>query len=171
MTTLNKKSMISVMIESLGSEISLGSNPSYASKELCIIVQSLSHAWLFATPWTVAHQACLSFTISQSLLKLMSIELMVPSNDLVLCWSLLLLSSIFSSISGSFPMSHLFASGGSSIGALASASVLQHHSSKASILRCSAFFYCPAFTSIHDFWKNHSSDYMDLCRQSNVSAF
>ena len=112
------------MIESLGSEISLGSNPSYASKELCIIVQSLSHAWLFATPWTVAHQACLSFTISQSLLKLMSIELMVPSNDLVLCWSLLLLSSIFSSISGSFPMSQLFASGGQSIGVSASTSVL-----------------------------------------------
>ena len=86
------------MIESLGSEISLGSNPSYASKELCIIVQSLSHAWLFATPWTVAHQASLSFTISQSLLKLMSIQSVMPSNHLILCCPLLLPPSIFPSI-------------------------------------------------------------------------
>ena len=151
--------------------ITINENILWDPRIIPVAVYVLSCVWLFVTLWTVAHQASLSFTISQSLLKLMSIELMVPSNDLVLCWSLLLLSSIFSSISGSFPMSQLFASGGSSIGALASASVLQHHSSKASILRCSAFFYCPAFTSIHDFWKNHSSDYMDLCRQSNVSAF
>ena len=61
-------------------------------------VQSLSHVWLTATPWTAAHQASLSITISQSLLKLMSIELVMPSNHLILCHPLLLLSSIFPSI-------------------------------------------------------------------------
>ena len=58
-------------------------------------VQSLSHAWLFVTPWTAARQASLSFTISQSLLKLMSTELVMSSNHLILCHSLLLLPSIF----------------------------------------------------------------------------
>ena len=60
------------------------------------VVQSLSHAWLFATPWTAAHQASLSF--SWSLLKLMSIESVMPSNHLILCCPLLLLPSIFFSI-------------------------------------------------------------------------
>ena len=50
-------------------------------------------------------------------------------------------------------------------------SLLQHHSSKASILRHSAFFYSPTLTSIHDYWENHNFDYMDLCLQSDVSAF
>ena len=54
-------------------------------------VQSLSHLWLFATPWTEAHQASLSITNSRSLLKLMAIELVMPSNHLILCRSLLLL--------------------------------------------------------------------------------
>ena len=57
--------------------------------------QSLSHVQLFTTPWTAAHQASLSFTISQSLLKLMSIESVMPSNHLVLCSPALLLLSIF----------------------------------------------------------------------------
>ena len=61
-------------------------------------VQSLSHIWLFATPWTVAHQASLSITNSQSLLKLMSIESVMPSNHLLLCHPFLLPSSIFPSI-------------------------------------------------------------------------
>ena len=77
----------------------------------------------FATPWTAAHQASLSFTISWSLPKLMSIELVMPSNHLILCYPLLLLPSIFPSIRV-FPMSWLLASGGQSIGASASASVL-----------------------------------------------
>ena len=55
----------------------------------------LSHVWLFATPWTAAHQASLFFTISRSFLKLMSIESVMLSNHLVLCCPLLLLSSIF----------------------------------------------------------------------------
>ena len=63
----------------------------------CCCVQSLSRVRLFATPWTAAHQAFLSFTISQSLLKFMSIELVMPSNHLILCHPLLL-PSIFPSI-------------------------------------------------------------------------
>ena len=62
------------------------------------IVQSLSGVQLFATPRTAAHQASLSFTISQSLRKLMSIESVMPSNHLVLCHPVLLLPSIFPSI-------------------------------------------------------------------------
>ena len=60
-----------------------------------IVVQSFSCVWLFATPWTAAHQASLSFTISWSLLKFMSIELMMPSNHLILCCPFILLPSIF----------------------------------------------------------------------------
>ena len=59
------------------------------------VVQSLSHVWLFATPWTVARQAPLSFTLSQSLLKFMSVESVMLSNHLILCCLLLLLPSIF----------------------------------------------------------------------------
>ena len=59
-----------------------------------VVVQSLSHVRLFATPWTAAHQASLSFTVSQSLLKLMSFESVMPFNHLVLCCPLLLLPSI-----------------------------------------------------------------------------
>ena len=61
-------------------------------------VQSLNHVWLFVTPWTSARQASLSITNSQSLIKLRSIELMMPSNHLILCHPLLLLLSIFPSI-------------------------------------------------------------------------
>ena len=85
-------------------------------------VQSLSHIRLFATPWTAAHQASLSTTNSWSLLKLMSVELVMPSNHLILCL-LLLLPSVYPS-TGSFQKSQFFASGGQSIGASASASVL-----------------------------------------------
>ena len=61
-------------------------------------VQSLSSVWLFATPWTAARQASLSISSSRSLLKLMSIELVMPSNHLILCHTFLLLPSIFPSI-------------------------------------------------------------------------
>ena len=84
---------------------------------------SVSHVRLFVTQWTAAHQASLSITNSQSLLKLMSTESVMPSNHLILCRPLLLLPSIFP-ISGSFQMSQLFTSNGQSIGASASASVL-----------------------------------------------
>ena len=62
------------------------------------VVQSLTHVHLFATPWTAAHQVSLTFTISQSLLKLMPIESVTPSNHLILCPPPLLLPSIFPSI-------------------------------------------------------------------------
>ena len=85
-------------------------------------VQSLSFVWLFATPWTAARQASLSITNSRSLLKLKSVELVMPSNHLILCCPLLQ-PSIFPSIR-SFPMNQFFASGSQSIGASSSASVL-----------------------------------------------
>ena len=85
--------------------------------------QLLSHVQLFVTPRTAAHQASLSITNSQSLLKLMSIESVMPSNYLILCHPLLLPPSIFP-VSGSFQMSQVFASGGQSIGVSASTSVL-----------------------------------------------
>ena len=86
-------------------------------------VQSLSCIWLSATPWTAAHQASLSFTISWSFLKLMSNELVMLSNHLSLCLSLRFCLQSFSA-SGSFLMDHHYTSGGKSIGASASASVL-----------------------------------------------
>ena len=127
-------------------------------------IQSLSD---FVTPWTAAHQAFWSITNSQSLLKLMSIKLVMPSNHLILCYPLLLLPSIFPSIrvfsnesvlcirwpeywSFSFSISPCIEYSGlisfrtdwldllAVQGTLKS--LLQHHSSKASILRCSAFF-------------------------------
>ena len=89
-----------------------------------VVVQSLCHIQLFATPWTAAYQASLSITNSRSLLKLTSIELVTPSNHLILCHPLLPLPSIFSPASESFPMSQFFAAGGQSIRVSASTSVL-----------------------------------------------
>ena len=63
-----------------------------------VVVQLLSCVWLFVTPWTAAHQTSLSFTISRSLLKLISIQSVMPSNHLILCRPLLLLPSVFPSI-------------------------------------------------------------------------
>ena len=82
------------------------------------VVQLLSHIWLFGTPRTAACQASLSSTLSKSLLKFMSIELVMLSIHLILCHPLLLLPSIFP-IRGSFPVSRLFTSGGQSVGASA----------------------------------------------------
>ena len=87
-----------------------------------VSVQSLSHVWLFVTPWTAACQVSVSSTISQSLLKLMSIESMMPSNHFILCCPLLALN--LSQHQRSFLIGQLFASGGQSIGVSASASVL-----------------------------------------------
>ena len=142
-------------------------------------VQPLSHVQLFATSWTAEHQASLSITNPQSLLKLMSIESVMPSNHLILCHPLLLLPSIFPSISVlsnesvlhirwpkywslsfSINLSHeysgLISFGIDWLDILAVQgtlkSLLQHHSSKASIFQCSAFFMVQ-LTSIHDHWK------------------
>ena len=129
-------------------------------------VQSLSRVWLLVTPWTAARQASLSITNSQSLLKLMSIALVMPSNHLILCQPLVLLPSIFpasglfkwvssshqvakvldfsSSISPSKKCSGLISFKMDWLDLLevqgTLKSLLQHHSSKASILRRSAFF-------------------------------
>ena len=84
-----------------------------------VVVLSRSHVQLFATPWTAAHQASLSFPICWSLFRLLSIESRMPSNHLILCCPF----SFFSQscpASGSFPMRRLFVSGGQSIGASAS---------------------------------------------------
>ena len=90
---------------------------------LFIAIQPLTHVWLFATPWTAAPQASLSFTISWSLLKLMSIELVMPLNHFILCCPLLFLPSIFPSIRVFFN-ERAFTSGSQNNGASASASVL-----------------------------------------------
>ena len=87
-------------------------------------VQSLSRVRLFVTPWTTARQTSLSITNTWGLFKLICIESVVPSNHLILCSPLLLLSSIFPSTSGSFPVSQFFASAGQSTGVSASTSVL-----------------------------------------------
>ena len=130
-------------------------------------VQLLSRVWLFVTPWTVAHKASLPITNSRSLLKLISIELVMPSNHLILCHPLVLLPSILPSIrvfsyesvfcircpkycsfsfsiSPSNEYSGLISFRMDWLDLLAVQGtfqrLLQHHSSKASILWCSAFF-------------------------------
>ena len=99
-----------------------GENPP-GSPHTVMVVQLPSRVQLFVTPWTATLQEPPSFTISQSLLKLKSIESTIPSNHLTICHPL---SSCpqSSPASGFFPMSQLFASGGQSTGASASASVL-----------------------------------------------
>ena len=129
--------------------------------------------WLFTTPWTEAHQASLSFTISQSLLKLTSIEWMMLSNHLILCHPLLLLSSIFPSIrvfssewalhirwpkywsfSFNLSLSNEY-SPCSPRGSQESSPAPQFKSIYSSVL---SFLYSPALTFVHDYWKNHSFD-------------
>ena len=144
-------------------------------------VQSLRRIQLFVTPWTTAHQASLSITNSRSLLKLMSIELVMPSNHLILCHPPLLPPSILPSIRvfsnesalrirwpkyWSFSISPSNEHSGLISfrmdwwdllvvqGTLKS--LIQHHSSKASILWHSTFFYSPSLTSIHDYWKKEA---------------
>ena len=91
-----------------------------------VSVQSLSHVRLFVTPWTTAHQASLSITDSQSLPKLMSIESVMPSNQLIFCRPLLLLPPIFPSIRVFSNESVLCI--GQSIGASVSSLILHHQS-------------------------------------------
>ena len=145
------------------------------------LIQSLSHIQLFATPWTAARQASLSITNSCSLLKLMSIELVMPSSHLILC-CLLLPPSIFPSIKVfsnesvlhmrwakycrfsfiispfnehpgliSFRMDWL-----ALLAVQESSAISQFKSINSSVL---SFLYSPTLTSIHDYWKNHSFDF------------
>ena len=88
-----------------------------------VVVQLLSRVWFFVTPWPAAHQASLSFTVFQSLLKFLFIVSVILSNHLIFCFPLLLCLQSFTA-SGSFPMILFFTSGGQSIVASASASVL-----------------------------------------------
>jgi len=93
---------------------------------MCVCVCVLSHVWLFVTPCTVALQASLSFTISWSLLKFMSVELLMPSNHLILCCPLVFPFplSLLQWVQWVFLVTWLFTSGIPSIGALGLASVL-----------------------------------------------
>ena len=150
-----------------------------------------------ATTWTAACQASLSITNSRSFFKLMSIELVMPSNHLILCCPLLLLHSIFPSVRvfsnesvlrirwpKDWSFSFSISPSSSECSGLISfrldwlnllavqgtlSSLLPHHSSKASIIWHSAFFVVQ-LTSIHDYWKNPVFDQTDLCWQSNVST-
>ena len=151
-----------------------------------------------ATSWTAAHQASLSITNSRSLLKLMSIELVMPSNHLILCHPLLLLPSVFPSIRvfcnelvlhirwpkcWSFNFSISPSSEYSGLisfrmdwfdllavqETLESSLTPQFKGINSSALN---LLYDPTLESIHDYWKNHSFGYKtDLCQQINVSAF
>ena len=143
--------------------------------------QSLSRVRLFATPWTAARQAFPFITNSQSLLKLMSIELVMPSNRLILCWSLLFPTSIFPSIRvvsnesafhmrwpkyWSFSFGINLSTKYSELIALKwthwislqpkdsqkSSSTPQFKSINSPVLR----FNSPTLTSVYDYWKNHS---------------
>ena len=111
-------------------------------------VQLLSHLQLFVTPWTAAHQASLSFTISWSLLKLTSIESVIPSNHFILCHPVLLLPQSFPA-SGSFQMNQFFTSGDQSIGASASSSVRPMNIQDWFPLGWNWCFWTPQFKSIN----------------------
>ena len=159
-------------------------------------VQSLSYVRLFVTPWTAAHQASLSFTNSQGLLKLMSIELVMPSNHLIFCRPLLPSLSIFPSIrvfskesalhirwpkdwSFSFSISLSNEYSGLISFRLVWSPCCPRDSKESSAAQqfkrinspVINFLYGPILTSVHDYQKNHGFDYIDLCWQSNVSAF
>ena len=141
-----------------------------------------------ATPWTAEHQASLSITNSWSLLKLMSIELAMPSNHLILCHPLLLLPSIFPSIrvfsiesvllirwpkywsfifsiSPSNEYSGLIFFRINWLDLLAVQGTQESSKPHFKSINSSAFgfLYSPTLTSIRDYWKNHSFDYTDLC--------
>ena len=162
-----------------------------------VVAQSLSCIWLFETPWKAACQTSLSFTSSQSLFKLMSIQSVMPFKHLKVCCPLLLTSivpsiRVFSNESElhirwpeywSFSFSTSPSNEYSGLisfridwfdllavpGTLKS--LLQHHSSKASVLWCSVFFIMQLSHPYMTTEKNHSFDYVDFCQQGDVSAF
>ena len=147
-----------------------------------------------ATPWTAARQASLSSTISRSLLRFLSIELVMLSNHLILCCSFSFCLQSFPA-SGSFSMNQFFMSGGQSSGASASASVLPMNIQGSFPLGLTDFIsllskgisrvfssttiwkhqflgllYSPILRSIHDYWKKHNFDYINFCQQSDIPA-
>ena len=155
-----------------------------AAADIISSVQSLSHVWLFATPWATACQASLSITNSQCLLKFMSIELVMPSNHLFLCRSLLFLPSIFPnirvfskesvlyirwpkywsfsfSISPSNEYSGLISfriTGWISLQSRGLSRVFSNSTVQNINTLAFSFLYSPTLTSIHDYWKSHSFD-------------
>ena len=161
-------------------------------------VQLLSCVRLSATPWTAARQASLSITNSRSSPRLMSIESVMPSSHLILCRPLLLLPPIppsirvfsnESTLSVRWPKYWSFSfsiSPSNEYSVLISfrldwfdllavqgtlKSLLQYHSSKASVLWCFSLLYGSTLTFSHDYWKSRSFDHVDLCWQSDLSAF
>ena len=162
-----------------------------------LLLFNFSVVRLFATPWTAACQASLSFTVSWNLLKLMSIEWMMLSNHFVLCRPHSLPALSLSQYQDLFQWVGSSPSGGQNIGASTLASVLpvsiqsisfridwfeflpvqgilksllQHQFENINSWALS-LLYGLTLTSIHGYWKNHSFDYMDLCRQGDISAF
>ena len=156
------------------------------SVQISFVAQS---CWLFVTPWIAAHQASLSMTNSRSSLRLMCIESVMPSSHLILCRPLLLLPPIAPSIrvfsnestlcmrwpkhwrfsfsispSNEHPWLVSFRTDG-----LEESSPTPHFKSINSWVL--SFLHSPTLTSIYDHWKNNSLDQMDLCWQSNISAF
>ena len=163
---------------------------------LNVVVQSLSHVQLIATPWTAAHQASLSFTISRSLLRLMTIELVMSSNHLILCHSLLLLPSIFPSIRV-FSSKLVIHIRWQSIGASALVSVIPMKIQFWFHLRLTGLISLLSkglsrvfssttvgkhqfwghfsmvqllYPSIYDYWENYSFDYIYLYQQSGSNG-
>ena len=152
-------------------------------EETVTVVQSLNHVRLSATPWTAARQASLSFSISQSLLKLMPVVSMMPSNHLILCCPLLLQSSIFPSIrvfssesalhiswSKYWSLSFSFSTSPSNQYSVLisfridwfdvqmtqeSSPAPQFKSINSLVL---SLLYGPTLTSVPDYWKNHNFD-------------
>ena len=164
---------------------------------IVVITQSPSCVRLSATPWTAAHQAFLSLTISWSLLKLMFIELVMPPNHLILCHPLLLLPTTFPSIRvfsnesavsirrpkyWSFSFSISLSKDYSGLISFKFHSLISLLSKGLSRVFSGTtiwkhqFFttqlpYGPILIFIHDYWKNRSFDCVDLCQRSDVSAF
>ena len=131
-----------------------------------VVVQLPRHTQLFAIPWTAAHQPSLSFTLSWSWLKVISIESVMPSNHLILCYSHLLLPSIFLSIRvfSNESVLHIrwpkywslnFGFPCSPRDSQESSPTPQFKSINSLAL---SFLHSPTLTSIHDHWKNHSFD-------------
>ena len=185
----------------------MGSSPSMgytmdidATNSASVLLLLFSRTQLCSTlcdPMDCGTPGFLCFTNSRSLFKLMSIELVMPFNHLILCCLLFLPLQSFPA-SGSFTMSQSFASGGQNIGHISfsispsnkysglisfridwfdlgfprdcqvSPRAPQFESISSLVL---SLLYSPTLTSVHDYWKNQRFDYADLCQQSNVSAF
>ena len=158
-----------------------------------VSAQLLSCVRLFAKPWTAAYQASLSITNTWSLLRFMSVKLVMPSNHLILCHPLLLPSvflsvRVFSNESvlhirwpkyWSFSISPSSEYSGLNsfridwfdlLGVQGTLKSLLHHNSKDSFFGAQPSLWSMSHIQ-HNYWKNHCFDYPDLCRQSDISAY